>query len=172
MRHQQLEALSKEQLIELLEIHAKDFLALDGLWFQSIESKYGIQEAVVHDENAWKRYSQIEARRIQKFLGLPPRAGLAGLRKALQYRFNELLNECEFLKEENALVYRVVTCRVQAARERKGMERHPCKSVGMLEYGYFASAIDDRIETQVLSCHPDVVDPSCHCAWRFILREK
>ena len=34
---QGLEALSRGELIELLEITAKDLVALDGTWFQSLE---------------------------------------------------------------------------------------------------------------------------------------
>ena len=32
-----LSALSKEELLSLLEIYAKNWLAMDGYWFQSIE---------------------------------------------------------------------------------------------------------------------------------------
>lgn len=67
-------------------------------------------------------------------------------------------------------MYRVVTCRVQDARKRKGMTYHPCKPVGLIEYSGFAATIDDRIETEVLSCHPDVTDESCNCMWKFTLR--
>ena len=56
-----IQNLSKEQLIELCSIYAKNWLALDGLWFQSIENKYGIAEALEHDANAWRRYTEIEA---------------------------------------------------------------------------------------------------------------
>ena len=40
-----LEILTREQLIELIQIYAKDWLAIDGMWFQSIEAKYGMDEA-------------------------------------------------------------------------------------------------------------------------------
>ena len=34
-----IEDLSKENLLELLHIYAKDWLAHDGCWFQAIEKK-------------------------------------------------------------------------------------------------------------------------------------
>ena len=37
---------------------------------------------------------------------------------------------------------KMVTCRVQDARSQKGMELHPCKSVGEIEYAGFARTID------------------------------
>ena len=45
----QLEQLSKQELIELVHIFAKNMLALDGVWFQSIETKLGMDEAIEHD---------------------------------------------------------------------------------------------------------------------------
>ena len=48
----QVEDLSKEELLELIKIYGKNWLALDGVWFQSIEQKYGIEEAVYHDAEA------------------------------------------------------------------------------------------------------------------------
>ena len=65
-----LEALRREQLIELLDIYAKNWLAMDGVWFQSIERKFGMDEAMYHDIQAWQRFTVTEARRIKKFLNI------------------------------------------------------------------------------------------------------
>ena len=73
---------------------------------------------------------------------------------------------------DGALLYRVETCRVQAARGRKGMALHPCKSVGLIEYSGFARTIDDRIRCRCLSCYPEVTDETCSCAWEFTLTEQ
>ena len=71
-----LNNLSKEQLIRLIEDYSKNQIAMDGVWFQSIESKFGMDEAMYHDGEAWRRYTVIEARRIKEFLGLPDNSGL------------------------------------------------------------------------------------------------
>lgn len=42
-------AFSKDELIELIEIYSKNRLAMDGVWFQSVEHKLGMDEAVFHD---------------------------------------------------------------------------------------------------------------------------
>ena len=167
-----LEALSREQLIELLDIYAKNWLALDGVWFQSIEEKFGMDEAMLHDKQAWERFTVIEARRIKTFLDLPEHPGLEGLAKALSLRFYGNLNRAEPETRGNTLIYRVLDCRVQSARSRKGMALHPCKSVGIIEYGGFAKTIDDRISCRCLSCYPEVTDETCSCAWEFTLEEK
>ena len=167
-----LQALSKDELIDLLAIYAKNWLALDGVWFQSIEQKYGMEEAMYHDQEAWRRFTKIEARRIREFLKLPERAGLEGLAQALSLRFYANLNQDELLLNGNTLLYRVSECRVQSARTRKNMPLHPCRPVGLIEYSEFAKVIDDRITCSCVSCYPEVQDPSCSCAWLFTLQEE
>ena len=170
MNHQEvLERFSREQLMELIGIYAKNWLAMDGVWFQSVEQKYGMDEAMAHDAAAWERFTVIEARRIKAFLGLPEHPGLEGLAQALSPRFYGNLNRAEPELRGNTLVYRVADCRVQSARTRKGMPLHPCKSVGLIEYGGFARTIDDRITCRCLSCYPEVTDETCSCAWEFTL---
>ena len=166
-----LEGFSREQLAELLEIYAKNWLAMDGVWFQSVERKLGMEEAMYHDAEAWRRFTVIEARRIKAFLGLEERPGLEGLEQALRLRFYGCLNRDEIRREGNTLVYTAVDCRVQTARRRKGMPLHPCRSVGIIEYEGFARTIDDRITCRCLSCYPEITDDSCCCRWEFTLEE-
>ena len=158
-----LNSLTKEELIKLIEAYSKNWLAMDGVWFQSVERKYGMDEAMHHDREAWRVFTITEARRIKQFLELPEHAGLEGLAKALQLRI--------FGKDGKTLIYRTLDCHVQTARKRKQMEYHPCKSVGIIEYSGFAAAIDERIICECLSCYPDITDNSCCCAWQFTLNE-
>ena len=172
-KNEMLDSFSREELIELIEAYSKNWLAMDGVWFQSVERKYGMEEAVYHDREAWKSFTVIEARRIKQFLGLPARAGLEGLAKALALRFYGNINRDEIIlnPDKKTLIYRTLECRVQSARQRKQMEFHPCKSVGIIEYGGFAEVIDNRITCECLSCYPEVTDDSCCCAWKFTLNE-
>lgn len=169
--YESIDCLPREKLLELIAIFSKDWIAHDGLWFQSIERKLGMDEAIEHDINALSGFAAIEARRIKKFLDLPERAGLDGLRIALNFRLVAPLNEYNALLDKNELVYSVSSCRVQTARARKGMPYHPCKPVGLAEYSYFAQVIDDRITTECLSCYPDITRPESSCVWRFTLVE-
>jgi hypothetical protein len=71
---------------------------------------------------------------------------------------------------EDSFVFQMNECRVQAARKRKGLADYPCKSAGLVEYAYFARAIDPRIETECVGCPPDAHPEKWFCAWRFTLR--
>lgn len=77
---------------------------------------------------------------------------------------------CE--KEDSSPFYKVIDCRVQTARTRKGMPLHPCKSVGIIEYSYFAKEIDPRFDCETISCFPDITDPTCACCWKFTLQNE
>lgn len=92
-----LEQLDKEELIKLIEIYSKNWLAMDGVWFQSVERKFGIAEAMEHDCNIWEAFTKIEAQKIKEFLNLPPRPGIEGLKKALQLRLYANINEDEII---------------------------------------------------------------------------
>lgn len=167
-----LSSFSKSELIELIEIYSKNWLAMDGVWFQSVEQKLGMDEAMYHDEQAWKRFTVIEARRIKAFLKLSDNSGAEGLEKALRLRFYANINRdsIEIVNNET-LIYTVSDCRVQSARMRKNMPLHPCKSVGIIEYTDFAKAIDSRFTCECISCYPDVTDDSCCCKWKFTLKK-
>ena len=166
-----LDLLSKEELKNLIRIYAKNIYALDGVWFQSVEEESGMDKAMLHDKNAWIKFTRIEAKRIKTFLNLPDNAGLEGLEKALAIRFSALSNpSVSIFREGDSLIYRINECRVQSARKAKGMPLHPCAPVGFIEHEGFARVIDERIVTEMISCYPDVTEQGCACCWKFTLK--
>lgn len=164
-----LQSLSREQLMELVRMFGKNLVAMDGVWFQSVEKQEGMEAAMAHDCAAWARFSKTEARRIKAFLALPGNSGLEGLKQALPFRYNAVVNTDEIRMEGGSLLYRVVDCRVQTARRRKGMKLHPCRAAGIVEYTAFAQEIDSRIRCTCESCYPEITDGTCCCAWRFTI---
>lgn len=172
MKNGFLNRFDKEKLIELIEIYSKNCLAMDGVWFQSVENRFGMDEAMEHDANAWSRFTKIEAQRIKAFLQLPDNAGIEGLKQALSLRFYANVNRAETVTDNDVLIYRTLDCRVQNARKRKGLEFHPCKPVGLIEYSGFAKVIDARFACEAISCYPDITDSSCNCAWKFTLQRR
>jgi hypothetical protein len=164
--------LSKEQLLELLQDAAKNWLAHDGLWFQEVEKQYGIDTAIKLDGNAWKQFTQIEAKRIMKRLDLRPGGGIQTLIQALKFRLYAFINIQEITeKTDKKIVFRMNNCRVQEARKRKGLQDFPCKPVGIIEYEYFAKTIDPRIKTRCIACPPDPHPEDYYCCWEFSIEE-
>lgn len=167
-----LAALSREELVELVRAYAKNVVAIDGVWFQAVEGSQGMDDAMRYNNEAWQRFPVSDARRVKALLGLGERPGLEGLAKALPLKFNSIANHADLrFLDDGSLLYRVLDCRVQTARMRKGMPLHPCKITGTYEFEAFSRTVDDRIRCECASCYPDVSDDGCSCAWRFTIPE-
>ena len=167
-----LKELSKDQLIGMLDDFAKNWLAHDGLWFQAVEHDFGMEAAIKCDTDACGKFTVIEAKRIMKRHNIPENSGLEGLKKALDFRLYSRLNIQSFLNEtENSFEFLMNDCRVQSARKRHGLPDFPCKSVGLVEYEYFAKTIDPRIQTTCIACPPDKHPDEYYCAWKFYIDE-
>jgi hypothetical protein len=164
------EGLTQERIrIQLSEL-AKRWLAMDGLWFQAVENRLGIETAIELDKEVWRRFSPIEANRIMSFLGLKTGGGLDSLAECLNYRCYSYINEQEITRPSpDKLILKMVKCRVQDARRRKKMTPFPCKQVGIIEYEEFARTVDPRIEVRCLACPPDDQERSYWCGWEFRL---
>ena len=95
----------------------------------------------------------------------------AGLKDALAFRVYARIN-VQSVEDDgtDAFIFRMNECRVQAARKSKQLPDYPCKSAGLVEYAYFARAIDPRIQTECLGCPPDAHPDDWYCAWRFSLK--
>jgi hypothetical protein len=163
--------LDRAELKNLLDGFCANWLANDGVWFQAVEFKDGMNDAKRCNDSVWGQFSPIEAWAIKRFLGLPERPGLAGLKKALGFRIYAQINTQSIIEEgSDSLVFQMNECRVQSTRKRKGLDDYPCKSAGVVEYTYFARSIDDRIETACIGCPPDAHPAEWFCAWRFTLK--
>ncbi len=165
-----LESLSKQELMDYVEDISKNWLAIDGTWFQAVETEYGLEKALELDVKQWKRFTIIEAKRIMHRFNISENGGIPALMKALKYRVYANINIQEILEvSEDRCVFRMIDCRVQSARKRRGLPDFPCKQVGVIEYGLFAKTIDPRIETKCIACPPDNHPDDYWCAWEFTI---
>lgn len=164
--------LPREQLLKVIDAYAKAWQAMDGAYFLALEKKYGMDVAIEMDKEAWKIYSPIEARRIMKEFDIPANGGLKSLEHALRYRVYARLNKQSFeWVDENTLHFTMNECRVQVARNRKGLPDFPCRPVGEIEYSYFAETIDPRIKTRCVFCPPGEHPEDAYCRWEFTQEE-
>jgi hypothetical protein len=167
-----IDNLPKEQLLKVIDTYAKAWQAMDGAYFLALEKKYGMEKAIEMDKEAWKIFSPIEARRIMKEFDIPPDSGLKSLEQALQYRVYARLNKQSFeWTDKNTLHFTMNECRVQVARNRKGLPDFPCKQVGEIEYSYFATTVDPRIKTRCIFCPPEEHPDDAYCRWEFTIEE-
>jgi hypothetical protein len=160
--------MPKADLSALLDGTAINWLANDGVWFQSVEFTSGMNDAKRCNDSCWAHFSPVEAWAIKRFLGLGDRPGLEGLKQALNFRVYARINT-QSIRDDgpDAFIFQMNECRVQVARKKKNLPDYPCKSAGLVEYTYFASAVDDRIRTECIGCPPDAHPDEWFCAWRF-----
>jgi hypothetical protein len=162
--------MPREQLMSLLDTVAVNWLANDGVWFQSVEFSQGMNDAKRCNDSCWARFSPYEAHAIRRFLHLSENPGLVGLKQALNFRLYARINRQSFIENgDKELIFQMNHCRVQFARKRKGLDDYPCKSGGLVEYTYFARTIDPRIRTECIGCPPDPHPEEWFCSWRFTL---
>lgn len=166
-----LENMPKEKLLSLADSIAKNWLAQDGVWFQAVEFRHGMNDAKRCNDSTWGRFSPFEAWSVKRILNLSEHPGLEGLEKALNFRMYGRLNVQSAERDGNSLIFRMNECRVQTARIRKGLDDYPCRSAGLVEYSRFAEGIDDRIRTECIGCPPDEHPDEWFCAWKFTLEE-
>lgn len=167
-----LEKLSKEELLDYIEDISKNWLAIDGTWFQAVEKRFGMEEAIKCDIDSWEVFTVVEAKRIMRRFNIPENGGISALIKALKYRVYANINVQEILDvSDSRCVFRMNDCRVQSARKRKNLPDFPCKPVGLVEYSLFAKTIDPRIRTNCICCPPDDHPEEYYCAWEFIIEQ-
>lgn len=161
-------AMNREELIKALEMFAKSWLAHDGCWFLAAEEVIGQATAIDLDARSWKRFAEVEAKRILETFGIPKNGGLAALEKALDHRMYAFINDqhAEWSEDGKELTFVMDRCRVQETRRRKGLPDFPCRSVGEVEFRTFAATVDPRIQVTCRHCPPDAPE-GAYCAWAF-----
>ncbi|HVN03515.1 MAG TPA: DUF6125 family protein [Bryobacteraceae bacterium] len=165
------ETMGREDLLRALEMFAKNWLAHDGCWFLAAEERFGMETAIELDACSWARFAAAEARRIMATFDIPADGDLPALEKALGLRLYSVVNtqRVEWTQDRQRLRFFMDECRVQQARQRKGLPSFPCKPVGMVEFETFAKTVDPRISTTCLGCPPDA-PAGTYCAWEFTVQ--
>jgi len=164
--------LSKDELIRIIIDDAKNWLAHDGLWFQAVEKSHGMEAAIAADVEAWRSFT---VHRGETDHGAPGdeagrrHTGSRGMPQAPPLRATQPAGRDR--TDRYRVVFRMLDCRVQSARKRRGLADFPCRPVGMVEYAEFAKAIDPRIKMNCVACPPDDHPEEYWCAWEFTIDE-
>ncbi|NHV60405.1 MAG: hypothetical protein HA492_03200 [Candidatus Verstraetearchaeota archaeon] len=163
-----LDSLTREELLDLVEVMSKNLLTLDGYWFLSIENRYGQSVAVEIDREAWEQFGVSEARRIKKFLKISD-GTLEDLARALHFTSIAPVSAVSVETRGDRVVLNIRNCRPQTARLRSGRGLFPCKPVGLAHLSAFAKVINPRFKVRCLLCPPDEHPDDLWCSWEFRL---
>ncbi|MBI4332049.1 MAG: hypothetical protein HY673_12275 [Chloroflexi bacterium] len=164
-----LENLSKQELIKIVRMLAKNWLTVDGLWFRGVEEKFGLDAAVELDVKMWWRQAEIEARRIKETLDIRE-TGIPGVLKTLEYMSWSLAYYFDYEKVTPTSAVLVCThCLPQESRVRQGIGEFPCKPTGEAVFTRIIEAIDPGLKYRCIACPPDEHPAEFWCKWEVFL---
>lgn len=166
---------SLEKILDLFFLHIRNLWRVDGLYFLGIEEKFGTDAATEIDANCWKILAKIEAKDLKRTLGIEKvedAETLLYLLRNTSWALYQTKKGVEIDDSKKIGTFRVISCRVQEARQRKGLPIFPCKKV---RFGYlksFAEELNPNFEVICKSCPPDPKPPDYWCEWEFKLKPK
>lgn len=172
MKQVKLEELPRETLIELARMYARNWQTLDGLWFRSVETQYGLEAAARLDLTNWERQAVIEAERIKEVLNLNE-GGLSSILAVLSFMSWQLVSPI-FQREEESpgrIVFYYPRCPIQEGRKRQGKQEFPCKSMKLTLLSNIARVIEPGAIVKCLVCPPDPHPEEFWCKWELTMKE-
>jgi len=165
-----LRKLGEERLFDIFFLQIRNLWRVDGLYFLGIEAKFGTEAATEIDAECWKTMAILEAKSLRKLFQIEGNVDLTTLMFLLRntsWALDHQENK-EIEITPTKAILRIVKCRTQEARLRKGLGEFPCKKV---RYGYlknFAQTLNPNIEVACKVCPPDKHPPDIWCEWHFI----
>jgi len=155
---------------KMVEVCSRSLNTIDGLWFLSVEQKYGFDVALELDVEVWQRFSLIHGRRLVKNFAIKEDSPIRAFIKLVQVDpYMAVLKPEIVMLNDNKAVLRCTECPAQEARTKDGRGLFPCKPVCLAMYTSYAEAVDPRIKVSCLLCPPDAHPPQYWCEWQFEL---
>lgn len=157
--------LTKDQLIELVQMYGRLALTLDGLWFLGVEGRQGIEKAIEVDEEVWRQFGKTEAKRLKTFLRIDLVSQPEEICRIylLTATFGNLGARAEIRGSKCYLS--AADCHAQKTRVRKGTGEFPCKSVGVAYFDGFVKELNPGTKYRCVFCPPDKHPDGPWCQW-------
>lgn len=166
-----LHRLSKADLVELVKLYSRLFLAMDGLWYLAIKELVNEDMATEADLWVWDKYARYEAKR------LPPLVKAEGddlARFATAFGYSPWFSNLNhgFTREgDNTLTLTVYDCPSLDGmkREGEGRERAFCSQVEQKLLEMVARTFNPRVKVTPVELPLKPTEDSICCRWRFVL---
>lgn len=169
MNKASLQRLPKKTLIELIQTYARNWLTLDGLWFTSVEDRFGTDAAVELDLQIWKKQAAIEAKRLLKLFRPVGKSPQDVLNIIDGMTFSNVFSfEVEKVNSRQAIFF-YPHCAMQEARVKQGRGEFSCKEVTRVSIGICAEIINPEMRVRSIFCPPDDHPDDCWCKWEVYL---
>ena len=153
---------------KLLDLCSRSLNTMDGLWFLSVESKYGFYTAFELDMEVWRRVSLIHGRRLVELFAIRKDHPIRAFVELVQADLLKFAWKSEVtVLNDNKAVLRRIECPPQEARIKTGKGAFPGDAICLVMYQSYAEVIDSRIKISCLTSPPCAPRPQCWCEWQF-----
>lgn len=161
-----LETLPKESLVKTVKMFALNCYSMDGLWFRGTEQEYGMDVALKHDIEVWRRFAPIEAHRIREYLDFQEK-GVAGVVRAMNFEtVTPAFPPFDVAEAEGGrLLVSFPHCLPQEARVKLGVGEFACKEVGIASWENFARTLDPTVKVRCQFAPKDPHPADAWCRW-------
>ena len=169
-----LQKLTEDELYEMFSAHIRDIYSVDGLYFLEIEKRFGTQAAIDIDSAVWKIMGIIEMKRLMKVF--KPDEGrpfdtFVRIMKSTSWWLDLEDKEITYQPDEQRLILKNRSCRVQKNRIGKDLSEFKCKPVRMGFMKAFAETYSPKINVECITCHPDEHPDDLWCHWELSMIE-
>ncbi|MBI2218435.1 MAG: hypothetical protein HYU51_14170 [Candidatus Rokubacteria bacterium] len=166
-----LSALSREQLLDLIDIQQKNWWNLQNNWMAYMDREYGQEAAVRGDCHCFPANARVQVFRLKKLLGLGD--DVESLRKAMVLSTIWANGEYEmWTVGETKLRVRVTACHQQVKRLEEGMGELGCKPAGLAISEVAARVVNPACQVRCIVCPPDAHPRDMWCEWEFEVPER
>lgn len=167
----QLQELSRETLMEMIQVYSRNWLTVDGLWFSGVEEKYGLEAALELDIRMWQIGSLIEAKRIKSLLCLE-RGGIKEILRCIDFMSWAPSFGYEHTISHDRAIWTCTHCPPQEQRIKLQKGEFACKPTFDACFKNVIQVIDPRVRLRCIFCPPDSHPDHAWCQWEFTLPEQ
>lgn len=163
-----LKSLPEEKLIEVMMFNNRNIWRVDGLYFLGIEKQFGTDAAAQIDAGVWNIMGTLEARTLKKLFDRKD-STVHTVMELLRYTSWALdQQEKVITAEDNRGILKILNCKTQLTRLKKGLPEFPCKKVRYNYLKNFAKEIHPQIQCTCVCCPPDEHSGDVWCEWHFV----
>jgi hypothetical protein len=163
-----LTSLSEEKLLEVMMFNNRNIWRVDGLYFLGIEKQFGTDAAAQIDAGVWNLMGTLEARSLKKIFDVKD-CTVNTVMKLLMYTSWALDQQEKVITVEHTTgILKILNCRTQLTRLKKGLPEFPCKQVRHNYLKNFAKEINPQTQCRCICCPPDEHAGDVWCEWHFV----
>ncbi|MEK7713926.1 MAG: DUF6125 family protein [candidate division NC10 bacterium] len=161
-----LSALSREELLEFIDMQQKNWWNLQNNWMAYMNAEYGMDAAVKGDCHCFPANARVQMLRLKRLLGLEDDRD--SLMKAMVLSTIWANGDYDIWKVGNTKFrIRVTDCHQQIRRLDEGLGELACKPAGIAITEAAARAINPGCAVRCLVCPPDEHPRDLWCEWEF-----